>query len=442
MKPPAAVSGFLKTSSILMAARVGGTGLGFLIQLALVRLMPPVDYGIYVIAMSLAAVLSIGCALGMPSVAARFVVAYQEAGDKARLAGFLRNSLGSIAGMSALIALVAVVIVWSGLIDAPFRVPFILACLIAPVLAAMRFGGALSNAARRFYLTYLPDVTLKPILLVVGLACLYVLAYPLTTSNVLLVHLAVVFAACCVLWVFLRPHRQFDLEGVDPVTDSSAWRRAATPMIFVTLLTSFLADIDILLLSALLPADQVGIFSVCLRIMLLIEFGIQAVFQVTMPDLAKAQARDDSILMKAAIRRAQHMTFCFTLAALCGVYLFGEWLLLLFGEGFVVGANALVFLVAGQVVRSAFGPVTQALTVAGAQMCSLVSYGVALLVLIMGTVLLVPISGLEGAALMLSCAMVLGTLLQAQSLWQKTRLSVVGTFMTMPSVDYPVSNNG
>lgn len=442
MKPPAAVSGFLKTSSILMAARVGGTGLGFLIQLALVRLMPPVDYGIYVVAMSLAAVLSIVCAFGMPSVAARFVAAYQEAGDKSRLAGFLRSSIGRIAGKSALIALVAVVTVWSGVVDASYQMPLILACLIAPVLAAMRFGGALSNAARRFYLTYLPDVTLKPILLVAGLAGMYLLAYPLTTSNVLLVHLAVVFAACCVLWVFLRPRRQFDLEGVDPVTDSSTWRRAATPMIFVTLLTSFLADIDILLLSALLPAEQVGIFSVCLRIMLLIEFGIQTVFQMTTPDLAEAKARDEPSMMKAAMRRAQHMTFCFTLAALCGVFLLGEWLLLLFGEGFVIGANALVLLVAGQVVRSAFGPVTQALTVAGAQMRSLVSYGVALLVLIVGNVLFVPIMGLEGAAVMLSCAMVLGTLLQAQSLWQKTRLSVVSTFISLPTADLPVADNG
>lgn len=442
MKPPAAVSGFLKTSSILMAARVGGTGLGFLIQLALVRLMPPVDYGIYVVAMSLAAVLSIVCAFGMPSVAARFVAAYQEAGDKARLAGFLRSSIGRIAGMSALISLIAVVVVWSGVVDASYQMPLILACLIAPVLAAMRFGGALSNAARRFYLTYLPDVTLKPIILVAGLAGMYVLAYPLTTSNVLLVHLAVVFAACCVLWRFLRPRDQFGLEGVDPVTDSSTWRRAATPMIFVTLLTSFLADIDILLLSALLPADQVGIFSVCLRIMLLIEFGIQTVFQMTTPDLAEAKARDEPSMMKAAMRRAQHLTFCFTLAALCGVFLLGEWLLLLFGEGFVVGANTLVLLVAGQVVRSAFGPVTQALTVAGAQMRSLVSYGVALLVLIVSNVLLVPTMGLEGAAMMLSCAMVLGTLLQAHSLLQKTGLSVVSTFMSLPTADLAVPDKG
>ncbi|MCE8000264.1 MAG: oligosaccharide flippase family protein [Rhodobiaceae bacterium] len=442
MKPPAAISGFLKTSSILMAARVGGTGLGFLIQLALVRLMPPVDYGIYVVAMSLAAVLSIVCAFGMPSVAARFVAAYQEAGDKARLAGFLRSSLGSIAGMSALIALVAIVTVWSGLIDTSYQVPLVLACLIGPVLAAMRFGGALSNAARRFYLTYLPDVMFKPVLLVAGLAGIYVLAYPLTTTNVLLVHLAVLFAACFVLWMCLRPRRQFSLEGVEPVTDSSTWRRAATPMIFVTLLTSFLADIDILLLSTLLPADQVGIFSVCLRIMLLIEFGIQTVFQMTTPDLAEAQARDDSTLMKAAMRRAQHTTFGFTLVALCGVALLGEWLLLLFGETFTTGASALTFLVVGQVVRSAFGPVTQVLTVAGAQMRSLVSYGVALLVLIVGNVFLVPTMGLEGAAMMLSCAMVLGTILQAQSLRQKTRLSVVSTFMSLPNTDLAVPDKG
>jgi len=432
MKRSPAVSGFLRTSSLLMVARVGGTGLGFFIQLALVRLMTPTDYGVYVVALSLAAVLSIFCAVGLPSVTARFVAGYQEAGDEARVAGFIQSAKRHILAMSVLFGLVAFGALWSGLIDTEYQMPLMLACLMAPVLAAMRFGGALSNTARRFYLTYLPDVTFRPVLLVGGFVGIYVLAVPMTTTNVLLVHLVVALAACCLLWMVLQPRRQFGLRGVQPTSESKAWRQAATPMIFVTLLTSFLADIDVLLLSTLLPPEQVGIFSVCLRIMLLIEFGIQTVFQMSMPDFAEAQARNDPAQMNAAMRRAQHMTFCFTLAALCGVAMLGEWLLLLFGERFTAGADALLLLVVGQVLRSLFGPVTQVLTVAGAQMRSLVSYGIAFLALSTGNALLVPVTGLEGAAAVLSFSMVLGALLQAQAVSHKTGLSVLGTFFSMP----------
>ncbi|WOF74098.1 oligosaccharide flippase family protein [Parvibaculaceae bacterium PLY_AMNH_Bact1] len=435
MKRLPAVSGFLKTSSLLMLARIGGTGLGFVIQLALVRLMTPTDYGIYVVALSLASVLSIFCAFGLPSVTARFVAGYQEAGDGARVAGFIQSTKRHIAAISLIFGLLAFGVLWSGFISTDYQMPLMLACLIAPVLAAMRFGGALSNTARRFYLTYLPDVTFRPLLLVGSLLCIYVLAIPMTTANVLLVHLLTALAACCLLWVVLQPRRQFGLHGVQPASENRTWRQAATPMILVTLLTSFLADIDVLLLSAFLPADQVGIFSVCLRIMLLIEFGIQTVFQMSMPDFAEARARNDTTLMNAAMRHAQHMTFCFTLVALSGVAVFGEWLLLLFGERFTVGADALLFLVVGQVVRSLFGPVTQVLTVAGAQMRSLVSYGIALFALILGNALFVPLIGLEGAAAVLSFSMVLGALFQAQAASQKIGLSVVSTFFSMSAAE-------
>jgi len=432
MKRIPAVSGFLKTSSLLMLARIGGTGLGFLIQLALVRLMPPTDYGIYVVALSLAAVLSIFCAFGLPSVTARFVAGYQETEDKARIAGFILNAKRHIAVTALIFGLVVFVLLSSGLVDREYQIPLMLACVLAPVLAAMRFGGALSNTARRFYLTYLPDVTFRPLLLVGGLLGIYFLAVPMTTTNVLLVHLVVALAASCLLWVVLQPRRQFVLGEVQPVLERKTWRQAATPMIFVTLLTSLLADIDILFLSTLLPAEQVGIFSVCLRIMLLVEFGIQTVFQMSMPDFAEAQARNETLLMRAALRRAQHATLAFTLAAFCGVAVFGDGILLLFGERFTVGADALVFLIGGQILRSLIGPVTQVLTVVGAQMRSLMSYGIALLVLIAGNTLFVPMVGLEGAAAVLSFSMALGALLQARAVSQKTGLSVLSTLFSLP----------
>lgn len=441
MKRIPTVSDFLKTSSFLMLARIGGTGLGFLIQLALVRLMAPTDYGIYVVALSLAAVLSIFCAFGLPSVTARFVAGYQEAGDKARIAGFIRSAKHHIAVTAFVFGLIGLSFLWSGLVDREYQIPLILACVMAPALAAMRFGGALSNTARRFYLTYLPDVTFRPLLLVGGVLGIYVFAVPMTTTNVLLVHLVVAIAASCLLWLVLQPRRQFRLGDVQPVSEHKTWRQAATPMIFVTLLTSLLADIDVLLLSTLLPAEQVGIFSVCLRIMLLVEFGIQTVFQMSMPDFAEAQARNETLLMHAAMRRAQHATLAFTLVAFCGVTVFGEGILLLFGERFTVGADALVFLIGGQVLRSLVGPVTQVLTVVGAQMRSLMSYGIALLVLIAGNALFVPLTGVEGAAAVLSFSMVLGALLQAHAVLQKTGHSVLSTLFSLPVTQEHLADN-
>ncbi len=442
MTASSSVSGFLKASGFLMVARIGGTGIGFLIQLALVRLMTPSDYGIYVIALSLAAVLSILCAFGFPSVAARFIVAYQASGEQSKIRGFLQSALLHLSVLALLVCVAAAGLLWGfDVVPAEYRKLLLLASVMAPILAAMRLAGALSNTARRFYLTYLPDVTLRPLLLIGGLSAIYLFAVPMTSANVLSVHLGAVFVACSVLWVLLRPLHEFDLKRVGSSAETTVWRRAAMPMIFVTLLTSFLADIDILLLSALLPAEEVGVFSVCLRIMLLIEFGLQTVFQMTTPDLAEAQAREDKVSMEAAIRRGQHITFCFSLAALLGVFGLGEAVLWLFGERFMDGHQTLLLLVLGQVLRSLFGPVTQVLTVAGAQMRSLFSYGVAFVALVAGNTLLVPTMGIEGAAAVLSSAMVLGTALQAWAVAQKTGVSVVGTFFSIQRPEEPLAES-
>ncbi len=436
MTSHSSVSGFLTTSGLLMVARVGGTGIGFLIQLALVRLMTPTDYGIYVVALSLAAVLSIFCAFGFPSVAARFIAAYQASGERSKIRGFLRSALLHLSALALLICICAAGLLWGlDAVAAEYRIPLLLASVMAPILAFMRLGGALSNTARRFYLTYLPDVTLRPMLLVAGLAAVFFAALPMTSSSVLLVHIGAAFIACCALWVLLRPLHEFDLKRIGSSAETTVWRRAATPMILVTLLTAFLADIDVLLLSFFLSPENVGIFSVCLRIMLLIEFGLQTVFQMTTPDLAEAQAREDRTSMEVAISRGQHVTFCFTLAALLGVALLGDSVLRLFGERFTTGYQTLLLLVLGQVLRSAFGPVTQVLTVAGAQMRSLFSYGMAFILLVVGNILVVPTMGIEGAAAVLTSAMVLGTALQALAVLQKTGVSVVRTFFSMPRLE-------
>ncbi len=423
----------LRTTSFLMAARIFGTGLGFLIQLALVRLLTSADYGIYVVAMSLAAVLSILCAFGFPSITARFVSLYAEQGDRSNLAGFIDAAQRHALALSIFVTgLGAALIFLGGFVPHAYQMPLFLACLLAPVLAMMRFNGALSNVARRFYLTYLPDLTLKPVLVAIGITVVVMGAPSASSTLVLLVHFGAALFACLVLWLILRPRHQFGLRGIVATNENGAWRRAAFPMLFVTLLTSFLADIDILMVSLLLAPEDVGLFSVCLRIMLLVEFGIQTVFQMSAPDLSVAQAKHDAPGMMHALRRAQHVTLLFAIASFGGAFLFGEWILSLFGDEFVVGYPALLILIFGQGARTAFGPVTQLLTAAGEQMRSLYSYGIALVVLVAGNILLVPDFGVRGAASVLAVTLLVGSVLQARAVYQKLGISVLRTLVFRP----------
>src|SRR5688572_11176768 len=63
---------FMPASALVLAIRLGGAGVGFLIQLILARLLAPEALGTFFSATSLAAVLALLAAWGYPNLAPRF----------------------------------------------------------------------------------------------------------------------------------------------------------------------------------------------------------------------------------------------------------------------------------------------------------------------------------------------------------------------------------
>jgi O-antigen/teichoic acid export membrane protein len=425
-----AIRSLFQTTGVVMGARVFGTGLGFIIQLFLVRYMAPTQYGVYVVAMALAGVLSIICTCGFPSVAARFVLHYKEMKEPGRIRGFVRFAQFHIVGVSAVILFTMTAVLWVGgdFIPVEYELPLFVGCVIAPLLAFMRLNGAFSNTARRFYLTYFPDLLARPILLSVGLVGAFFLLQHLTAVPVLLVHLGAVTLVSVFLALKIRPVRQFGARESAAQFDARSWRHAAFPMMVVVLLTAFLADLDMLLLSFFLAPEDIAVFSICIRMMLLVEFGLQSVFQIVTPDLAEARARGDRDGTMAAVRRAQTLNSLFVGAAFLGVLLLGGTVLSLFGPTFVEGKTTLAILVVAQFVRAVFGPVTQLLTVAGEQVHSLLVYLMVLLVLVAGNFAIVPHFGIEGAAVAFCGAVTIGTIFQARAVSKKLGHSVLPWF--------------
>ncbi len=418
----------LGLSGMLMAARIGGAVLGFTVQLFLVRWLDTAQYGIYVLAVALAGVLSIFCTLGFPSITARFTAHYGKADRPAHTLGFVRSGrrhLVAAAGIA--IAAAAVLLFATGdLIPPDYRWPLLIGCLTAPLIGFMRLNGALANVSRRYLLSYLPDLIVRPILFVLAVvAVISVMPRPMA-ETVLVVHLAAVAAVSFGLAAILRPVRSLGIAGTVPQFDNRTWRRAGFPMVFVVMMTAFLADFDVLIIGALLPPDQVAVFSICLRMMLFVEFGIQAVFQIVTPDLAEAHARDDRDGMKKAISRAGHMNLLFVAVAIAGAFVLGEYALGLFGEAFVAGWPVLMVLMIAQLVRALFGPVTQILTIAGRQMDNLHIYLTIGVVLVTANLVVVPVLGLIGAAYVYSAAVATGAALQAWRVYKRLG------FLTVP----------
>jgi O-antigen/teichoic acid export membrane protein len=400
---------FLTTSSLLSLARVAGALAGFVTQVVLARTLHASALGLFYSVTSLAAVVGLMAAHGYPAIAPRFMSRYREQGKSALIAAFVARARKDAAVYVAIatVAVLAIAIFWPSLsIEA--RLATAAAALSIPANASLRLNGSLAAAIRRFALAYLPDTCIRPFVLLGGVLILVAAGVTLTASNVTLL-LTVVFTGLALTqYLLLRkdvPGRDEAVHEVPPRL-VSIWRREAKPLILVALFTYFFADVDILLVTPLLPSADTAIVGLCLKLALLVGFAVQVAHQVVVPDLADAHARKEHGAIRDVVLKALAFPLAVTIAALVVVALWGETLLALFGPEFTGAKIPLLILLGCQLARAMFGPNVPLLTVIGAQRQNAALAIAALIVLAVCNVVLVPLYGVLGAAIAVAIATV------------------------------------
>jgi len=395
------------TSSLLSLARMAGALAGFILQVVLARTLHATALGVFYSVTSLAAVVGLIAAHGYPTIAPRFMSRYREQGKPGLIAAFVVRARKDATVYAAIItvAVLAIAALWPSL-SLEARLATAAAALSIPANAALRLNGSLAVAIRRFALAYLPDTCIRPFVLLGGVLILIGAGVTLTAANVTLLLTLVFSGLALTQYLLLRK----DIPKVDGVAKAvpprlvSIWRREAKPLILVALFTFFFADVDILIVTPLLPSADTAIVGLCLKLALLVGFAVQVAHQVVVPDLADAHARKEHGAIRDVVLRALAFPLAVTVAALVIVGLWGETLLSLFGPEFTGAKIPLLILLACQLARALFGPNVPLLTVIGAQRQNAALAVAALVVLAISNVVLAPAYGVLGAALAVAIA--------------------------------------
>jgi O-antigen/teichoic acid export membrane protein len=395
------------TSSLLSLARVAGAVAGFAVQVVLARTLHATALGVFYSVTSLAAVVGLIAAHGYPTIAPRFLSRYREQGRDGLIAAFAARARKDATVYAAIItvAVLAIAAFWPSLsIEA--RLATAAAALSIPANASLRLNGSLAAAIRRFALAYLPDTCIRPFVLLGGILILIAAGVTLTAANVTLLLTLVFTGLALTQYLLLRKDMPKAGEAAKavPARLVSIWRREAKPLILVALFTFFFADVDILLVTPLLPSADTAIVGLCLKLALLVGFAVQVAHQVVVPDLADAHARKEHGVIRDVVLKALAFPLAVTIAALVVVSLWGETLLSLFGPEFAGAKIPLLILLGCQLARALFGPNVPLLTVIGAQRQNAALAVAALIVLAISNVALAPAYGVLGAAFAVAIA--------------------------------------
>lgn len=163
-----AVEGQIRGSSLLLAGRLASMASNLAIQVLVVRALARADYGLFAYATSVVTVLATIVTFGLDRGLARFVVVFEEEGDLPRLWGTIVMQAGTILGLGAAAAVVAIGFQgWVGgsVVHDP-RLAQLLAVmvLLAPLQALDSAAASLFAAFGRSKAIFLRRYVLTPVL--------------------------------------------------------------------------------------------------------------------------------------------------------------------------------------------------------------------------------------------------------------------------------------
>ena len=202
------------------------------------------------------------------------------------------------------------------------------------------------------------------------------------------------------------------------------WVKSSLPLLIMYASELVLQNADVLVLSAHLPPQAIGMYFAAAKTMALVMFVHYAVGSAVAKDFALLHARGDKAALKAYARDAVNWTFWPSLAAAVLILALGKPLLWLFSPSFTDAYPVMLVLVAGFLFRASVGPAEFVLNALGEQKrCATVAVTAAVLDVILN-LLLIPMFGMMGAALATAVSIAFASVLFAIVARQQTGLDI------------------
>ena len=391
----------VRGAGVVMGIRVVGAGLTFLSQVFLARVMGTFEFGIYSYAFVLLTVLSVLAPFGVDWAILRFIPEYNTQKQWGGLAGITRAAIGIVAGIAAVIALVAAgaVYLFSDRIGQHYVIPLYIALASLPLFALFQVYVSFARAFGWAALAYAPQFVLRPVLLIALVATVVVVGAAPTATAVLLASLAAAALAFAVHAGLFHRSKSAVAETAPPVYYGRHWLSVSFPMAMFTAFQLITVYGDVLILGNFVEPDKIGIYNAAVRTASMINFVLMAVSATTTPKYAELFAQHKHDELRGYVAQILHWVFWPSLAAGLVIVLGGKLILSAFGPAFVEGFPVLVLLVLSYLTLAAVGNVDSLLSMTGHQRaCARVMIWTAVVFVVLNFAL-VPFFGVLGAAI-------------------------------------------
>jgi len=418
----------LRGGSWSLVIQVSAMGAVFAAQILLARFLGKTEYGAFAYMLSWIAILRVPAIFGFDRLLIRNVASYQYKNQWSLLKGLLRRADHLIIGISivscALVAAFAPIErrLWVGFLIVPLTSLTIARQSALHGLFRVISGKLAENLGRP--LAFIAFILLAHVFWTGGLDAgmalqLNALAFFLAFgANSLLLHKALPAQA----------------KTAAPAYETASWIKAALPMALISEMIILNDNLDIIMLGAIRGTENAGVYSIATRGAGLITLLLTAMNTVMGPMISRIYAAGEIKRMERTLIRITRTLTALSLPVALGLMVFGNFFLLIFGQGFQEGWTALVILSAARLVNVAMGPVGLLLVMSGHEKDSAVLVGLSCLLNAVLNALFIPRYGMNGAAMATATSMVLWNVLLSIAVFRRLNIltSVFGRFTIGP----------
>lgn len=390
-----------RVSLIAFAIRIASAVIALGSQVLMARWMGEHEYGVFVVVWTAAVVVGGLSCLGFQMSVVRFIPEYLERKEFGILRGIIVGARAYGFASATVIALLGALGIWllGDRLASYYVAPFYLAAVCLPILAIGEIQDGMSRAFNWVSVALWPLFIYRPLAILLFMWGAVMLGAPANAVTAMYATVAAVYLVTAYqAWTLRRR-----INRTVPVAPRSYkpihWIAISLPIFIVEGFFNLLTNVDILIVGALMEPQQAGVYFAAVKALALIHFVYFAVRAGAAQRISGYYASGDKTKLQSFIRDTLHWTFWPSLLVSIILLIIGKPILSLFGPGFVEGYPLFFAFIAGLLVRASVGPAESILTMAGEQrICALV-YACVFALNVALNFILIPIMGLQGAAI-------------------------------------------
>ena len=294
--------------------------------------------------------------------------------------------------------------------------------IIIPIYALNVFFRAVLQGQNKIYSSVVPDVLIRPILLLLSLFLLPFLGLEITATSLLNTLFIILFGA--LIFSILRTQKNITDEGR---LVKNNWLKQALILLPIGLISTVNERIDVIMITKTLGPEANAVYSVAFKFALFSGFGLVILNQVMVPQYALYFKKNTTInLLQDKIKVNVRLSFVLSLAVVLFLLLVGENLLNWFGkptENYALGYTTILILAFGQLFNVAVGSTGYILTMAKKESLVMLSIVTGIIVNVLLNYFLVPIMHIEGAAIATSASIIVWNIMMLIFVKTKTKIN-------------------